>query len=75
MKDLDNLPELFTQREIEKARSRHRWLGRVEGAGAVIAVGALVSLINWIPSLLVVAVVGYVLWKLLSGPKEKAPEE
>lgn len=74
MKDLDNLPELFTQREIDKARSRHRWLGRVEGAGAVVAVGALASLINWIPSLLVIAVVGYVLWRLLSGSK-KTPEE
>lgn len=72
MKELDNLPELFTQREIDRARGRQRWLGRVEGAGAVVAVGALASFIHWIPTLLVIGVVGYVLWRLLA--KKKAPE-
>lgn len=72
MKDLDNLPELFTQREIDRARGRHRWLGRAEGAGLVIAVGALARFIHWIPSLLVLGIVGYVVWRLLA--KKKAPE-
>lgn len=66
MEDFDNLPELYTQREIEKARRRHRWLGRVEGVAGVIAFGAVMNLVGWIPSLLVVAIVGYVLWRLLS---------
>jgi hypothetical protein len=66
MNDFDNLPDLYTQREIDKARRRHRWLGRVEGGAGIIAFGAIMNLVGWIPTVLVVAIVGYVLWRLLS---------
>ncbi|MFV1986484.1 MAG: hypothetical protein ACC682_04345 [Gemmatimonadota bacterium] len=66
MKDFDNLPEIFTQGEIDKARRRNRWLGRVEGVAGIVAFGAVMNLLGWVPSLLVLAIVGYVVWKLLS---------
>jgi hypothetical protein len=67
MRDFDQVPELYTDRDIGKARKRHRWMGRVEGAVGIVAFGAVWNLLGWIPSLLVVVIVGYVLWKLVSG--------
>jgi len=74
MTDFDNLPELHTQRDIEKARKRYRMLGRVEGAVAVVAFGAIMNLMGWIPSVLVVALVGFVVWKLVSKVKNGADD-
>ncbi|MDX1396597.1 MAG: hypothetical protein R3195_19610 [Gemmatimonadota bacterium] len=70
MRDFDNLPELYTQREVDRTRSRNRWLGRVEGAVGVVAFGAIMNLLGWIPSLLVLGIVGYVVWRLLKKPDE-----
>ena len=70
MRDFENLPDLYTQREVDRTRSRNRWLGRVEGAVGVIAFGAIMNLLGWIPSLLVLAVVGYVVWRLLKKPDD-----
>jgi len=69
MTDFDHLPQLHTQRDIEKARKRYRMLGRVEGAVAVVAFGAIMNLLGWIPSVLVVAIIGFVVWKLVSKVK------
>ena len=70
MRDFDNLPELYTQREVDRSRSRNRWLGRVEGAMGVVAISAIMNLLGWIPSLLVLVVAGYVVWRLLRKPDE-----
>ena len=70
MSKLENLPEFYTQREIDKARSRNRLMGRLEGAGAVIAFGVVMSFIPWIPWLAVAALVGWVVWKLVSKSKD-----
>jgi hypothetical protein len=71
--DQDLVPELYTERELTKSRKRNRWLGRVEGAGALIAAGMVWNLLGWIPTVLVVAVVGYVVWKLVA--KQKSEDE
>ncbi|MDX1577002.1 MAG: hypothetical protein R3266_00890 [Gemmatimonadota bacterium] len=74
MNDFKNLPELYTQREVDRTRRRQRNLGRLEGAGVMLGIGFLWSLIgSWIPTALVLAVVGYVVWKLVSKPKR--PDE
>ncbi|MCG8469641.1 MAG: hypothetical protein MJB57_15785 [Gemmatimonadetes bacterium] len=70
MAEIDQLPELYTQRELDKARRRQRLLGRAEGVGGVIVAGAVFNLLGWIPTVLVVAVVGYVLFKLVSKSKK-----
>ena len=74
MTETDQLPELYTQREVDKTRKRQRLLGRVEGAVAIVAAGAVFNLVGWIPTILVIAVVGYVLYRLVAKPK-KTPDE
>ena len=75
MAEIDRLPELYTQREVDKKRKRQRLLGRVEGAAAVVAAGFVWSLLGWIPTVLVIAVVGYVLYRIVSKPKTIAEED
>ncbi len=41
-------------------------------AGAIVAAGAVFNLLGWIPTLLVIAVVGYVLYRLVARPKSKS---
>ncbi len=69
MTEFDHVPELYTEREIEKARRRGRWLGRVEGAAGLLAAGFIWNAVGWIPTLLVVGIAGYVLYRLLAKPK------
>lgn len=76
MKDVDSdlLPELYTQREVDKARRRQRTLGRIEGVAAVVAAGAIFNLLGWLPTLLVLGVAGYLIYRFLLKPK-KNPED
>lgn len=66
MPDRKHVPELYTEREITRTRRRHRLVGRLEGAGAVIVAGVVWNLLGWIPTLLVLGLVGFVVYKLLS---------
>jgi len=75
MADINQLPEIYSQREIDKTRKRQRLLGRAEGVGAVIVAGAVFNMVGWIPTILVIAVVGYGLFKLLSKNKKNSEEE
>ncbi len=75
MTDIDQLPELYTQREVDKTRKRQRMLGRAEGAAAIVAAGAVFNFLGWIPTILVVAVVGYVLYRLVARPKTTPDED
>jgi len=69
MSEPNQLPELYTQREVDKTRKRQRMLGRFEGAAAIVAAGAIFNFVGSIPTLLVLGVVGYVLYKILAKPK------
>lgn len=69
MKDTDYVPELYTERDIVKTRRRHRLAGRLEGAGVVLALGLLWRLVPLVTGVLLVAVVGYVIYRLVSKPK------
>ena len=75
MADYDQLPDLYSQREIDKTRRRQRLMGRAEGAAAVVIAGAVFNLLGWIPTILVIAVVGYGLYKLVSKSKKTSEEE
>ncbi len=68
------LPEKrYTQREIEKARNRGKVVGWVQGAGMVFLAGLVLNALGWIPTVLVLAAVAYVVYKLLSKPPK--PED
>lgn len=76
MRRSDYVPELYTEREITRTRRRHRLIGRLEGAGAVIAAGMIWNLLGWIPALLVLGLVAFVVYKLVAkDPKDPGDAE
>jgi hypothetical protein len=68
----EHLPELYTDRDLTRARRKAKAVGWVQGGGAVLAVGFVYSIIGWLPTLLVLGVVAYGVYRLLRSPK--APE-
>jgi hypothetical protein len=69
------LPEkIYTEKELTRARSTERVVGWLQGAGVVIGGLVLWNLLGWIPVLIGLAAVGWVLFKLLSRPKGEDAE-
>ena len=52
--------------ELEIARTKAQMVGWAQGAGAVIAISLVFSLIGWIPTVLVLGGVGYLVYRALS---------
>ena len=67
----DNLPTLYSQKDVENARTKGQIVGWVQGAVIGIAGMLLLGLVGWIPTLVILGVGGFVLYKLLSGPSKK----
>jgi hypothetical protein len=63
------LPELHTDRDLTRARRRGKVVGWLQGGTAVLLFGIGYSLIGWMPTLLVLGVVGFVVYKLVRGSK------
>jgi hypothetical protein len=63
----DNLPELYSQKDVENARTKGQVIGWVQGAVVGIAGMILLGLVGWIPTLAILGVGGFVLYKLFSG--------
>ncbi|WP_419949257.1 hypothetical protein [Candidatus Palauibacter sp.] len=76
MKDVDSdlLPDLYTQREVDKVRRRQRTLGRIEGVAAVVAAGAIFNLLGWIPTILVFGVAGYLIYRFFLKPRKSSDD-
>ncbi|MGI9626050.1 MAG: hypothetical protein ACR2QM_04380 [Longimicrobiales bacterium] len=75
MTDIDSLPsegaiQLYTDGDLERAKNRGKLVGWVQGGVAVVLGGLLLQLIGWIPAVLVLGLVGYGLYRLLSGGKK-----
>ena len=66
---------LYTERDLERARRRGRAAGWLQGAGLVIAGSFVLKLLGWIPTVLVLGIVGYVLYRLFSGGKKADDSE
>lgn len=72
---MSNLPEkIYTESEVERARSSAQFVGWLQGAGVVIGGAILWNLMGWIPVLLAVAGVVWVLYKVL-GTKDDGPSD
>lgn len=66
---MSNLPEkVYTEAQVERARNTAQLAGWLQGAGIVVAGAVLWNLMGWIPVLIVVGGVLWVLYKVL-GPK------
>jgi hypothetical protein len=65
----DYLPELYTDRDLTRARRRGKVVGWLQGGTAVLLFGIGYNLIGWIPTVLVLGLVGFVVYKLVRGSK------
>ena len=64
-----DLPDLYTKKDVDKARTKGELVGWIKG-GVVGVVGMLLlGVIGWIPTLAVIGVGGFVVYKVFSGPK------
>ncbi|MEZ4416041.1 MAG: hypothetical protein R3E10_09800 [Gemmatimonadota bacterium] len=65
---MEQLPaKIYTKTDLETARTKGQVLGWAQGAGAVLAAGLALKLLGWIPTVLVVGGVVYLLYRLLAG--------
>ena len=73
--DPDLLPELFSRHELDKARRRHRIVGRIEGGTAVVVAGTIFNFLGWIPTVLVLAVAGYLIYRFVLKPRKRSEDD
>ena len=57
----------YTEKELARIRTRAKVVGWIQGGTTVFLGGLLLRLIGWIPAVLMVVVVGWVVFKLLGG--------
>ena len=70
-----NLPEkTYTETDLTRAKDKAQVVGWLQGAGVVVGAAILWNLLGWIPVLIAVIAVGWVLVKLLSRPKDHAAD-
>lgn len=69
-----NLPEkVYTEKELTRAKTTSRVVGWLQGGGVVLGGAILLNLMGWIPVVIGLVAVGWVLFKLMSRPK--TPED
>ncbi len=63
------LPEkLHTDRDLERAETKGRVIGFLQGGIVVVIGGMVLNVVGWIPTLAMIGVVGYIAYKMLSKP-------
>ena len=67
-----DLPDLYTQKDVERARTKGELVGLVKGVAVGVGGFLLLGVIGWIPTLAVLGVGGFVLWKLFSGSSKSS---
>lgn len=74
MKDVDPdlLPELYSRQDLDKARRRHRIVGRIEGIAAAVVAGTIFNFLGWIPTVLVLGVAGYLIYRFVLKPRKSS---
>lgn len=67
---MNRLPsKVYSQTDVDNARTKGQLIGWIQAAAVGIGGWFVLGLIGWIPTLVVVAVVGVIGVKLLSGKK------
>ena len=54
----------YSHTELENARTKGQVIGWLQGAGALLLLGVVFKLIGWIPTVLVVGLLAYLLFKM-----------
>jgi hypothetical protein len=57
--------QLYSAGDVENARTKGQLVGWIQGAGAMLLLGLVLSIVGWIPTLAVGALVVVLLVKLL----------
>lgn len=71
-----NLPQkIYTDKDVTRAKNTAQLVGFAQGVGAVIVAGIAWNLLGWIPVLLVLGGVAWVLYRFLFGGKDKESEK
>jgi hypothetical protein len=65
-----NLPGLYSQQDVENARTKGQLVGWFQGGAVGVGGMILLGYIGWIPTLAVVGIGGFALYKLLSRPSK-----
>lgn len=63
-----DLPDLYSKKDVDRARTKGELVGWLKGGVVGIVGMVLLGVIGWIPTLAVIGVGGFVLYKLFSGP-------
>lgn len=64
-----NLPEKrYTEKEVTRAKATAQVVGWAQGAGVVVAGAILLKFLGWIPVVVILGAVIWVLYKLLAKP-------
>ena len=70
-----NLPEkVYTEKELTRAKTTGRVVGGLQGGAVVLGGAILWNLLGWIPVIIGVVVVIWVLLKLMSRPNNQEEE-
>jgi len=65
-----DLPDVYTKKDVDTAHTKGELVGWLKG-GVVGVVGMLLlGVIGWIPTVAVIGVGGFVVYKVFSGPKK-----
>jgi uncharacterized membrane protein len=71
----DNVPQVYTDRDLAKAKRNAKVVGFIQGGFAVFLVGLVLQFMSWMPFVLGAGVVGYLGYKLLTRGKKGDGEE
>lgn len=63
-----DLPDLYSKKDVDRARTKGELVGWIKGGVVGIVGMLLLGVIGWIPTLAVIGVGGFVVYKLFSGP-------
>jgi len=67
-----NLPEkVYTEQQLVRAKTTSRVVGWLQGAGVMVGAAILWNLLGWIPMVLGVGALGWVLYKLFGKSKDE----
>jgi len=67
-----SLPQkIYTEKEVTRAKNTAQVVGWAQGAGAVVVAAVAWRLLGWIPVVLVLGAVAWVLYRLLAGGSGK----
>ena len=64
------LPDLYTKKDVDNARTKGELVGWIKGGVVGVAGVLLLGVIGWLPTLAVIGVGGFVVYKVFSGPSK-----